>query len=342
MPKSRSEIPPEDRWNVEALYSDPEAWRQELAQVQGQEKSPRWPELNTYKGRLSDPQTAASLMEYYIGVDRKLSKLHTYAHLRVDEDLGNDSFKTNYGLISSLLHEFQFETSWIEPELLTLNEENFRKLTSHPSLRPFHFYFEKIGRMRPHTLTPQMEELMALSGKALDTSYRTFAALSNVDMTFAPAIDSKKEEHPLSNGTYLSYLRSPDREFRKSAFQNLHRAYETHANSLCELIQGQIQSHLFFARARKFNTCLDAALFPHQIDRSVYENLIASVRSHLPAMHRYVALRKKLMKLDKIHIYDLYVPLVEESQASMNYAEARQAVVDSVAPLGKDYQESLK
>lgn len=342
MPKTRSEIPQEDRWNVEALYPNPDAWKQDLAQVQGQDKNPRWPELSHYKGRLKEPEAALSLMDFYLNLDRKLSKLHTYAHLRVDEDLGNDAFKSDYGMISSLFHDFQLETSWIEPELLSLNEGEFRQLTSHPKLNPYHFYFEKIGRMRPHTLTPQMEELMALSGKALDTSYKAFGALNNADMSFKPAVDSRGQEHPLSNGTYLSYLRSPDRELRRSAFQNLHRSFEAHANTLCELIQGQVQSHLFFAKARKFDSCLEAALFPHQIDRSVYENLIASVRKHLPLMHEYVSLRKKIMKLDEIHIYDLYVPLVEELQSNMTYADAREAVIASVAPLGGEYQSFLK
>jgi len=355
MAKNRNEIPLEDRWNVEALYPNEQVWKEDLAKVQGQgqdsslkpanqpqEKNPRWPQLKHFKGRLSDPAAVASLFESYLNLQRKLDKLHTYAHLRLDEDLGNDHFKSDFGLISSLIHDFQLETSWIEPEFMSLNEADFQKLISHSMLKPYRFYLEKVGRMRPHTLSPELEELMALSGKALDTSYRAFGALNNADMTFPPAVDSKGNEHPLSNGTYLSYLRSPDRALRKSAFINLHKSFDAHANTLCELIQGQVQSHLFFARARKFDSCLNAALFPHQIDRSVYENLIASVRRHLPLMHEYIALRKKTLKLPEIHIYDLYVPLVEEMETNMDYSEARQAVVDSVAPLGVEYQNSLK
>jgi oligoendopeptidase F len=342
MPKTRSEIPQEDRWNVEALYPNPDAWKEELTAVQGTDKSPRWPELGSFRGKLNNPEATSLLIKFYLELDRKLSKLHTYAHLRADEDLGNDSFKSNFGLISSLFHDFQLETSWIEPELLTLTEANFKRLTTHPSLKPYHFYFEKIGLRRPHTLAPEMEELIALSGKALDTSYQTFAALNHADMTFPPAIDSKGAEHPLSNGTYLSYLRSPDRELRRTAFKHLHSSYEAHANTLCELLQGQVQSHLFFAKARKFDHCLEAALFPHQVDRSVYENLIASVRKHLPLMHEYVALRKKLLKLDEIHLYDLYVPLVDNLESTISYEEARKAVMESVAPLGKNYQAALK
>jgi oligoendopeptidase F len=341
MPVARNEVPVADRWNVEALYLNPESWKSDLKSAQHQEKAPKWPEFLEFKGRLHDPKEVASLFDAYLSVQRRLEKLHTYAHLRLDEDLGNDTFKSDYGLISSLIHEFSLETSWIEPEFLSLSEAQFKKLTTEETLKPYRFYLEKMGRMRPHTLSPEKEELVALSGKALDTSYKAFGALNNADLQFKAAVDSKGQEHPLSNGTYLSYLRSPDRALRKSAFENLHRGYESHANVLCELLQGQVQSHLFMARARKFNSCLEAALFPHQIDRAVYENLIKAVREHLPLMHEYVALRKKTLKLSAIHLYDLYVPLVEEAEANMDYEEAKRSVVDSVAPLGAKYQNAL-
>jgi len=342
MPVARNEVPSKDRWNVEALYLNPESWKEDLHKAQGAGKMPKWPELSKYKGKLHDPKAVASLFDSYLELQRKLEKLHTYAHLRLDEDLGNDTFKSDFGMISTLIHEFSLETSWIEPEFLTLNDEQFRQLISDSALTPYRFHLEKIGRMRPHTLAPQQEELLALSGKSLDTAHRAFGALNNADLTFKPAIDSKGAEFALSNGTYATYLRSPDRALRKSAFENIHRGFESYANTLCELIQGQVQSHLFVARARKFNSCLEAALFPNQIDRSVYENLIASVRARLPLLHQYVSLRKKLMKLPDIHVYDLYVPLVEEAEANMDYEEARQAVVASVAPLGPKYQDSLK
>lgn len=342
MSKLRDEIPENDRWNVSALYSDPTLWTKDFNQVQGQEKAPHWPEIKSYQGRLKDPVTAASFFDLYFSLDRKLSKLHTYAHLRMDEDLGNDAFKHDFGKISTLLHAFQLESAWIEPEILGLSDAEYHQLIKHPSLKNYQFYLEKIGRMRPHTLTPELEELVALSGKALDTAYRAFGALNNADLVFSPALDSKGVEHPLSNGSYLTYLRSSDRELRKNAFINLHKTYESHSNTLCELIQGQVQSHLFIAKARKFQSCVEAALYPHAVDSSVYTNLIATVRRNLPLMHQYIAFRKKRMKLDQVHIYDLYVPLVEEVKMEMTYPEACQAVVASVAPLGSEYQNILK
>lgn len=339
---ARDEVPVKDRWNVEALYTNPEYWKEDLKKVGGALTGLKWPELALFKGKLHDPQQVAALFDTYLKLQRQLEKLHVYAHLRLDEDLGNDNFKSDYGLISTLIHEFSLETSWIEPEFLALSESQFQNLITDAVLRPYSFYLEKMGRMRPHTLTPEKEELMALSGKALDTSYKAFAALNNADLQFKPAIDSKGVERPLTTGSYLSYLRDPDRTLRKTAFENLHQGYESTANTLCELLQGQVQGHLFVARARQFDSCLEAALFPNQIDKEVYENLIASIRARLPLMHEYVALRKQIQKLPDIHAYDLYVPLVDEVESNMDYQEAREAVIASVAPLGQKYQDSLK
>lgn len=340
---TRGEVPAKDRWNVEALYLNEDLWKEDLAKVgSGDNQGVKWPELASFKGKLHDPIAASQFFDVYLNAQRKLEKLHTYAHLRMDEDLGNDSTKNDFGLISTLIHEFSLETSWIEPEFLSLSEEKFQELLADSALTPYHFYLQKIGRMRPHTLSPKEEELMALSGKALDTSCKAFSALTNADLTFKPALDSKGKEHPLTTGSYLSYLRDSDRTLRKTAFENLHRGYETHANTLCELIQGQVQSHLFVARARNFSSCLETALFSNQIDKAVYENLIASVRKRLPLMHEYIALRKKLLKLSEIHPYDLYVPLVEDAESHMGYEEARGAVIASVAPLGDQYQNLLK
>lgn len=342
MVKDRNQIPEKDRWNVAALYSDPREWKKEFLEIQSEEKAPHWPELKSYRGKLKDPLAASDFLKIYFSLDRRLSKLHTYANLRMDEDLGNDEFKRDFGLISSLCHAFSLECAWVEPEILGLSDEQYRSLKDCPTLKDYQFFLEKLGRMRPHVLPPEQEELIALGTKTLDTAHKAFGALNNADLTFAPAIDSKGIEHPLTNGTYLSYLRNSDRNLRKSAFINLHKGFLGHENTLCELISGHVQNHLFTAKARKFKNCLDAALFPNAIDPAVYTNLIAQVRTHLPLMHEYIAFRKERMKIDKVHIYDLYLPMVEEMKIEMSYDEACSAIVDSVEPLGADYQNILK
>ncbi len=338
----REEIPVNSRWNVEALFVDPESWKLELLTVMGGEKFPKWPELQAFKGKMRDPSSVKNFFESFFRLDRKLEKLHVYAHLRLDEDLGNDFFKSGFGSISTLIHEFGLEMAWVNPEFLALEEGEFRHLLDHPLLAEYRFYLEKIGRMRAHTLAPEQEELLALSSKALGVPAQTFSALNNADLTFVDVVDSKGKAHPLSNATYGSYMMSSDRELRKNAFQNLHRGFQAHVNTFCELLQGEVNQHFFMARARKFSSCLEAALYPKNVPKAVYENLIKAVREHLPLVHKYVALKKKLLGLDKLHAYDLYASLVEESKEHLGYSEARDAVIASVSLLGDEYQSALK
>ncbi len=344
MGRNRTEVPEQERWNVEALYPTVDRWKEEFENAKGRgEKRPRWPNLLAYEGKLKEsPEGVFGFLEAYFELERKLSKLHVYAHLRLDEDLGNDSLKENFGRISSLIHDFQLEYAWVEPELLSLNQKDFEKLLSHPKLQHYRFHLEKIARMRPHTLSQELEEMLALSGKALETPYKAFGALNNADLTFPAAENSQGEKMELTTGTYLLYLRDPDRTLRKTAFENLHSVYEGHANSICEMLQGQVQSHLFVARAKKFKDCREAALFPRRIDEAVYDNLIASIHQNFAALHDYMSLRKQLLGLPDLHMYDLYIPLVEEVQTSMNFDEARQLVAESVKPLGEEYAGYLK
>ncbi len=342
MPPSRSELSQNQKWNVEALYTDATHWMQELTSVKGSDSSPRWPELKAFQGKLGDPRVMVDFMERYLSLDRALSKLSTYAHLRMDEDLGNDEYKRNYGLISSLNHEFRLETAWMEPEILSLDDRAIERLMNEPSIKPYRFSLERIVRMRPYTLPQDKEELLALSGKALDSSYKAFAALTNADMNFKPAVDSNGQEHPLSNGSYLPLVSSPDRNLRKTAFLHLMQGYNSYANTLCELLQGQVNTHVFNAKARTFNNSVSAALFGNQIEPTVVTRLIETVKKGRAFMEDYLRLRKEVLKVDELHAYDLMSPLVENSDTKMSYQEACQAVVDSVAPLGAEYQSALR
>lgn len=342
MQKARSELEEKDRWNVEALYQDPSQWVKEFEAIKGKDESPKWPEFRSFQGKLANPSEMNQFMERYLHLDRTLSKLYTYAHLRMDEDLGNDEFKRNYGMISSLNHAFRLETAWMEPEILSLSDAEIGRLMNEPSLEPYRFAMERIVRMRPHTLAKDKEELLALSSQSLDSSYKAFAALSNADMTFQTARDSQGKEHPVSNGTYLTLVSSPDRALRKEAFLHLMQGYSSHLNTLCELIQGQVNGHVFHAKARGYPNCVEAALYTNNIDSKVVSQLIQTVRQGKGAMEEYLALRKSALGLDEIHAYDLMCPLVEMPEKKIDYQEACQIVIDSVAPLGKEYQDALR
>jgi oligoendopeptidase F len=339
----RTQVVESDRWNVAALYPSLDEWNKDFNEWKGQDGSVRWPHLTAFKGKLDqEARVLAFLIKNYLELDEHLGRLYTYAHLRHDEDVAQDLYKQAHIKITQLLHTFRQECSWIEPELLQISEEKINQYLQSDELKEYKIFLEKIIRFKPHTLSATEEKLLAAAGLALDASQRAFGAFDNADLKFPKIADESGNLHELSHGTYSTYMRSKDRVLRKNAFQTLHSGFLTYENTLCELINGQVQKHLFIAKARQFSSCLEAALFPYQIEPSVYHNLIATVRKNLPKLHRYMALRKQILGYDELHIYDLSVPLVANVDFSMPYEEAAQLVVESVLPLGENYQKLLR
>ena len=195
--------------------------------------------------------------------------------------------------------------------------------------------------MKPHILNGEGEALLAKSEEALATTYRTFKALTDADITFPDIKDGEGKTLPLSHGAYGLYLRSPDRTLRKEAFTTFHKSFSQFGNTLAELFQGILKNHQFHAKARGYKSCLEAALFPRNIPTEVYQALIDAVHKGMGAHHKYISLRKKILGLDEFHLYDSYAPLVEGVDVEIPYDEAVDLVIASVAPLGKDYQDTL-
>ncbi len=331
----RQNVPEQDRWNLQPLFQDFEAFNNALSQI-------HFDEILQFRGRLAESsKTLLDALTNYFKIERALRKLYTYAHLRHDEDIADTRSKEAYESISTLYHQFAQVTAWLQPELLHVPEASFKAYLNDPLLKDYHFFLEKLHRLKPHTLSTEQEELMALADQALETSHKTFSALNNADFSFGNIVDSNGKEHPLTHALYGLYLREQDRTLRKNAFQAMHKTYENYKNSLCELLTGQVQRHLFTARARKYNSCLEAALQPRNIDLSVYRALIKAVHDNIDALHTYLKLRKKVLGVDELHLYDLYVPLVNTFDMKMSYDEAEQIVIQAVEPLGKEYVDVL-
>jgi oligoendopeptidase F len=340
--KTRSEVREEDQWNVAALFPSFEKWENAFAHVCVNATSPHWPEFQKFRGKLKESATILKeLFDYSFSISRELEKLYTYAHLRHDEDITADKHKSAFQRISALLYDFQEETAWIEPEILELPEKVISDYLNAPILAAYRFHIEKIVRMAPHTLSADKEELLAMAGKPLQTSPKAFSALNNADIKLGKIKDSTGKERELSHGLYQMYLRSTDRVLRENAFKGMLGKYTDLENTMAELLYGEVQSHIFSAKAHKFSSSVEAALFPKKIPQTVYRSLIETTRAGLPSLHRYVSLRKKLLGLDAIHLYDMYVPLIPEVEITMSYAEAEEIVIESVAPLGQDYQNIL-
>jgi oligoendopeptidase F len=343
MVQTRSEVAQENCWNVEAMYPHLEAWEQDLQKVVEAKNPPYWPSLQAYKGRLGEgPAFLKELLDKTTALDRKLLKLHTYAHLRHDEDITLNSYKEAYSKIVTILHEYQKESAWFEPELLALPASTLDPLLSSPLLKEYAFYLEKIIRIKPHILPQDQEELLAMAGQPLQACMRVFSAINDADFIFGTAQNKEGESLEITHATYGLFLRDSDRTLRKNAFLQLHRTYQQYENTLCELLNGTIQNHLFQANARHYSSCLEAALFPKNIDPAVYHALIQAINEEIGVLHQYVGLRKNMPGVDRLHLYDMYAPLTMELEMHISYPEAEALVIESVAPLGAEYQNILK
>jgi oligoendopeptidase F len=338
----RQLIPAEDQWNVNAMYPHLDAWSADYNSLSPTLAKPRWPDLSKFKGRLHEGDAILkNCFDEVFALSQRLTHLYTYSHLRHDEDIANDEYKQAFSKSCALLHEFSEETAWLEPEILSLPEATVASYLASPLLADYQFHLEKLLRIKKHMLSKESEELLALSGKALQTAYKSFNALNDADFKFDPAIDEKGQKRELSHALYGLYIRDQDRHLRSSAFKQMHQKYLYFENSLCELLNGQIQTHLFNARARKYSSCLEAALFPKNIDTQVYHALIKAVHNKMSSLHKYIKLRKKLLKVDELHLYDMYVPLIPNRDIPVTFDKAVDLVIESVAPLGTTYQNIL-
>ena len=344
MPKKRLEIAKEDRWQVEALYSSLDLWEKDLKDLLSQStKNIRWPEMTNLKGTLrKGVANLKELLDKMFFIERKLVKLYTYAHLRHDEDLANQKYKEVYDRITLVYFDFQKETAWVQPEILQLEKEAFASYLDAKELEPYRCFLHQLFVLKPYTLTPDQEHLIALASQALSASAKTFTVFNNADLVFGSVKDEKGDEHTLSHGTYLLYLKSGDRTLRKNAFKGYLNQYAKYENTLAETINGHIQNHIFESRARGYDSCLHAALIPYQIDIQVYHNLIETVRQNLSVLHRYMRLRKKILNLDEMHFYDIHTPLFPSADQHYSAQEAKEIVLKSVRPLGAEYQAILE
>jgi oligoendopeptidase F len=339
---NRSEVTKENRWKVEAIFNDLEDWKKALNSLLKDNKL-NLTNLLQYKGKLHEgPEVLKKSLDANFNLERQLTKLYTYAHLRHDEDIADTENKGAFIQMMGVMNDYGVGMSWFEPELLSLSEEKMKEYLNSPALKDFRFHLEKIFRMKPHTLSKEEERLIALSGNALSTSYKTFSALNDADLKFGEAIDSNNKVYPITHGNYQVLLRSPDRTLRQNAFETYHHVFAQYQNTLAELLRGAVERNIFNARARRFPSALDAALYPNKIDPKVYRQLISTVKQNLKPLYRYFDLRKKILGLDDIHLFDMMVPLTPSLDMKVEYPDAEKLLIDAFKPLGSDYTSAIE
>lgn len=246
-------------------------------------------------------------------------------------------------MAQSLLTELTEASSYIEPEILAIPEETVRKfLAENTELQVYTQYFENIIRQREHVLPREMEELLASAGEMAEGPKDIFSMFNNADIRFPEIEGEDGEPVEVTHGRFISLLQSRDRGVRKRAFEALYGVYGSYRNTLAAVYRANVKQSVFYARARKYTSDLEAALDGSRIPVSVYDNLIDAVHEYLPLMHRYVSLRKRLLRVDELHMYDLYVPMVSEAEKRIPFEQAKDMVLEGLKPLGGEYQELLQ
>lgn len=332
---ARGELPPAMTWDLSSLYADDAAWEADFAAFRDALEP-----LLALRGKLAESAaTLKAALHEQDEIERLLEKLHTYAHLRNDEDLGNQATQGMFDRATSLYHDTLTELAWITPEIMAIPDERMRGFLADPRLAYYRFALEVMLRFKPHTLSDSEERLMALAGEALGSPYKTFSRLNNADLRFPVIPDGKGGTAELSQGNFVVFLESRDRAVRKAAFEAFYDTYGRLRNTLASTLDGAVKAAIFHTRARAYPSTLEASLFPDNVPRAVYDALIEAIHERLPAFHRYVALRRKALGLDRLDMYDMYVPLVPDFELEVSWEQAREWVLASVAPLGAEYRQ---
>lgn len=336
---SRSEIPVEETWRLEDIFPTDDAWEQEFQQVKAM-----IPKLGEYKGRLGQsPQVLYEALQYQDEVSMRLGKLYTYAHMRYDQDTTNSFYQGLNDRVKGLYSEASSAMAFIVPELLSIDEAVLHSfLEQYEPLRLYAHALDEVTRQRPHVLSAEEEALLAQAAEVMQATSNTFSALNNADLTFPTIVDENGNEVEVTHGRFIRFLESTDRRVRRDAFHAVYHTYEKFQNTFASTLAGTVKKHNFFARVRRYESARQAALDANNIPESVYDNLIATVHEHLPLLHRYVRLRKQVLGLDELHMYDLYTPLVQDVKMDVTYEEAKQYMLDGLAPLGEEYVAIVK
>ena len=333
----RDAVPEQYRWNLADIYPDIAAWEAEFSRCQ---------KLITdlqQQGTLgTSAENLARVLQARYDAYWLKDKLEVYANQLSDQDTSNNDALALKSRSTSLGVAFRQASAWIDPELQALPEDALRGwLKDNADLKIYTHAVDDLLRRKPHTLAAPEEKLLAMAGSLAAVPEETFTVLSNAELVWPKIHDEKGNDVTLSPARFAQYLRSADRRVRHDAFMACMATFKGSENTLAALLNGEVQKDLYFARARGFKTALEAALFPDNLPLAVHSNLVDTTHAHLALLHRWAALRKKLLKLDELHVYDLYQPLVEGADKEITFDQAVDLVKQALAPLGPEYVEPM-
>lgn len=338
LPK-RHEIPDEMKWKLEDLYLSLEQWEQDFQEVKS-----LIVKIQEFEGQLGE--SAENLLDALKTQDllaEKMGRLYAFARMRRDEDNGNTTYQALTDRAGTLSVQASSATAFVVPEVLAIPNDRLQSfLEQEQGLQLYKFALEEIVRMKDHVLSPAEEQLLAQVGELAHGPSTIFGMLNNADIRFPNITNEIGEEVELTKGRYIQFLESKDRRVRKDAFESLYATYGKQKNTLAAILQASIKKDVFYASSRKYESARHAAMDEDNIPISVYDNLISTVHEYLPEMYRYVKLRKQLLGLDELHMYDLFAPIVKDVEFKITYDEAKQMIAKGLAPMGDEYAKILQ
>ncbi len=335
----RSEADPKYTWALEDVYANNDVWKADL------EKARALPaQLAAYKGHLGD--SAQKLLEFLQlgdGISVLFDSLYGYAQRRSDEDTANSLYQGMTSQAMSAMVAVDAASSFETPELLAIPDDKLEQFyQEEPALETYRLALTRIRSKRAHILSDAEEKLLAAAGEMSQAPDSVYSVFADADLKFPSATDKDGNSHPVTHGTYIPLMHSADRVLRKSAFASLYSVYGQFRNTAAALLSAQVKQLKFYADARKYDSTLQASLDGNYVPTEVYTNLISAVHENMAPMYRYVNLRRKLLGVDELHMYDLYTPIVSDVDVNIPYEEAKQTVYDALACMGDDYRAILK
>lgn len=335
----RSEQKPEYTWAIEDIYADDSLWRADL------EKLKAMPErLIAFKGKLSE--SGNTLLEFLTLSDEisvLCDSLGNYAQRKSDEDTANSVYQAMTGQLTNVYVEINSVLSFGTPELVSVSDVRMEELyTEAPGLELYRTHLDRIRKQRDHILSDAEEKILALSGEMAQSPENIYSMFSDADLKFPDATDKDGVKHQVTHGSYIPLVQSKDRTLRKSAFESMYHTYDNFKNTCAATLSAQVKALNFYAKARKYNSTLEAALSDTDVPTEVYYNLINAVHENMHYMYDYVKLRKKIMGLEELHMYDLYTPVVPDFDMKITFEQAKEIVFKALEPMGKEYLAILK
>ena len=333
----RSEVRPEDTWDLTLLYATDAAWEEDF-----QFLSSTYPKIADFRGRVGESvETLLAVLEFEKSLDQRIEQLNQYAALRVTEDSANNTALDREARLDSLLVRVGEAFSSIAPEIQAIPDDRFAAYLADPVLAEWTIPLKKLRRLKAHTLSASEERLLALGSAAIRGHSETFSQLTNVDMKFGTLRDGSGAERELTQSSFSSFLQQRDPAVRRQAFHQFYEEFTAHQFTLASSLASSVRADVFYARARNHPSAIEAALFSDDVPLRVYDNLIASVRARLEPLYGYFALRKRVLGLEEIHHYDTYVPMVADTHSEVPWDGAVDHVLAALKPLGDEYLSTL-